>query len=126
MGVVSTVGFKDTEVGQVPNDWQVSKLGEVITYIKGYPFKSAEYCSDGLRVIRVSDTASDRIKDEDPIFVSRKNQSNYKNWALRENDLIITTVGSKPPMYDSMVGKIIRVEKKFENALLNQNANLCT
>ncbi|RZL45485.1 MAG: restriction endonuclease subunit S, partial [Pedobacter sp.] len=37
---------------------------------------------------------------------------------------IVSTVGSKPPMYDSMVGKVIFVKAKYAGALLNQNAVL--
>ena len=43
---------------------------------------------------------------------------------LKSNDIVFSTVGSRPPAYDSMVGKAILVKNKFEGCLLNQNAVL--
>lgn len=43
-------------------------------------------------------------------------------WELKQNDIIVQTVGSRPPLYDSMVGKTIMVNIDFEGSLLNQNS----
>ena len=117
-------GYKQTEVGVIPEDWEVLQLGDLISYTKGFPFKSSEYQSTGIRVVRVSDTTYDSIKAEDPIYVSESSVNRYANWQLKDHDLVVSTVGSKPPMYDSMVGKVILIDQSHENALLNQNAVL--
>jgi type I restriction enzyme S subunit len=117
-------GTQQTELGEIPDDWEVCDFGGVVNYIKGYPFKSAEYTSDGVRIIRVSDTTYDSIHDKNPVYISDSGKNQYKKWALKENDLIFSTVGSKPPMYDSLVGKAILVPKRFDGSLLNQNAVL--
>jgi type I restriction enzyme S subunit len=117
-------GYKQTEAGIIPEDWEVAELGDLIDYTKGYAFKSSEYTSDGIRIVRVSDTTYDSIREEDPVFVSKNKASKYSKWRLREDDLVISTVGSKPPMYDSMVGKVILIPRRHDGALLNQNAVL--
>ena len=117
-------GYKQTEVGVIPEDWEVLQLGDLISYTKGFPFKSSEYQSTGIRVVRVSDTTYDSIKAEDPIYVSESSVNRYANWQLKDHDLVVSTVGSKPPLYDSMVGKVILIDQSHENALLNQNAVL--
>ena len=117
-------GYKQTEVGVIPEEWEVFQLGDLISHTKGFPFKSSEYQSAGIRVVRVSDTTYDSIKAEDPIYVSESSASRYRTWQLKEYDLVVSTVGSKPPMYDSMVGKVILIENSQENTLLNQNAVL--
>jgi type I restriction enzyme, S subunit len=117
-------GYKQSEMGVIPEDWDVFKLGDIIDYTKGFAFQSSEYQSTGIRIVRVSDTTYDSIKEGDAVFVSETNAPLYANWRLRENDLVISTVGSKPPMYDSMVGKVILISKSHENSLLNQNAVL--
>lgn len=106
------------------SEWEVKRLGEVVEYIKGYPFKSKDYCSEGIRIIRVSDTTYDSIKEENQIYINEQKAKKFSKWLLKENDLIISTVGSKPPMYDSLVGKCTIVYKKHEGSLLNQNAVL--
>ena len=115
-------GYKQTEAGVIPLDWECHSFGNLIDYKKGYAFKSEQYGETGTRIIRVSDTSYSDIKDESPIFISYKLAKLYGAWSLRDSDLIFSTVGSKPPMYDSLVGKAIYVTKKHEGSLLNQNA----
>lgn len=117
-------GYKQTEVGVIPQDWEVMLFGDLINYVKGNAFKSSEYVKSGVRVIRVSDTTYDAIKDDQAVYVSEESAKIYGKWELKENDLIFSTVGSKPPMYDSLVGKVILVPKKNAGDLLNQNAVL--
>lgn len=119
-------GYKQTEVGVIPEDWELVNFGDIVKYIKGYPFKSSEYTDSGIRVVRVSDTSFTTIKNDNPIYVSESSYNKYKKWSLSDGDLIFTTVGSKPPMYDSLVGKAILVEPHHKGFLLNQNAVLIT
>jgi type I restriction enzyme S subunit len=117
-------GYKNTEVGIIPEGWEIHTFGDIVDYTKGFAFKSKDYRKDGIRIIRVSDTTFDSIKKENGIYVDEKSENEYKNWRLEENDLIFTTVGSKPPMYDSMVGKVIMIAKENAGSFLNQNAVL--
>jgi type I restriction enzyme S subunit len=104
-------------------EWEVEVLGDVIKYFKGFAFQSIFYTSSGRRIIRVSDMGFDYIKNEEnAIYINEGDAKQYEKWQLKKDDLIITTVGSKPPMYDSLVGRTIIVESKDENTLLNQNA----
>ena len=115
-------GYKVTKVGVIPDEWEVFKLGDIIDYTKGFAFKSSDYRKSGVRIIRVSDTDYDQIKDADEIYIDKSLSHKFKKWKLTEDDIILSTVGSKPPMYDSMVGKAIKVSLRHEGALLNQNA----
>lgn len=104
-------------------EWVEEVLGDLIKYFKGFAFQSTDYTSSGRRIIRVSDMGFDYIKNEEnATYINEVDAIQYEKWQLKKDDLIITTVGSKPPMYDSLVGRTIIVESKDENALLNQNA----
>jgi len=104
-------------------EWEEKKLGEIVEYFKGFAFKSQEYSATGRRIIRVSDMGFDYIKSKEAkTYINEKDAKKYNKWKLRKNDLIVTTVGSKPPIYDSLVGRSIVVKLKDENSLLNQNA----
>ena len=116
--------FKQTEVGMIPDDWDIITLRDVIDYTKGFAFQSKDYQIDGVRIIRVSDTNSESIGDENPICIDIHKALSYGKWSLKEYDLVFSTVGSKPPMYSSMVGKVIMINKTYEGSLLNQNAVL--
>jgi type I restriction enzyme S subunit len=114
-------GYKQTEVGVIPEDWETYSLRDLVSYVKGYPFSANDYKSDGVRVLRVSDTTYDRIKS-DGVFIESLKAKQFRKWELREGDLVVSTVGSKPPMYDSMVGKATYISKYHAGILLNQNA----
>ena len=63
-------GYKQTEVGIIPDEWSVVTFGNVVDYVKGFAFKSADYAKSGVRIIRISDTDADSIKKSDEIFIS--------------------------------------------------------
>lgn len=115
-------GYKQTDVGVIPEDWDVVSLGEIVGHTKGFAFDPNDYRSDGVRLIRVSDTTFDSIHDYSEIFIESDKAKYHAKWALKEHDLVVSTVGSKPPMYDSMVGRVVIVDKRHEGTLLNQNA----
>jgi len=115
-------GYKQTKVGIIPEEWEVVRLDKIIRYKKGYAFKSSDYQTEGVPIIRVSDTGFNKINDSNLVCIDKEKAKIYDSYKLKTDDIIITTVGSKPPLYDSMVGKIILVPKKNENHLLNQNA----
>ncbi len=102
-------------------DWEEKKLRDIIDYKKGYAFKSNNYKNKGVRIIKISDTSATSIKDEDITCISKEEAYCYKEWELKANDIIVSTVGSRPPLYSSMVGKIILIPKHCEGTLLNQN-----
>ncbi len=101
---------------------QKIKLKNIIAYRKGFAFKSKDYTEKGCRIIRVSDLDEKEIKDDcEKIFIDESKKKLYANYILKEDDLIVTTVGSKPPIYSSVAGRVIKVSKKYEGCLLNQN-----
>ena len=115
-------GYKKTKLGWIPEDWSVLKLEDCSDYRKGFAFKSNEYLDRGIRIIRVSDTDSNSIKNIKGVYIDPSAEKKYSKWQLKNGDLIFSTVGSRPPMYDSMVGKAINVGLEHEGMLLNQNA----
>ncbi|MBC2076912.1 restriction endonuclease subunit S [Listeria marthii] len=103
------------------DDWEQRKLGDVTNYIKGFAFKSRDYADKGIRIIRVSDLSSDKIKElNDNVYVTQLVANENKKFIIEKEDIIITTVGSKAEMKESAVGRPIIVRHN-NNYLLNQN-----
>jgi type I restriction enzyme S subunit len=105
----------------VPKGWSESYLGEVVTYKKGYAFNSSLYAEEGIRIVRISDTTRDSIHSDKPVFIAGGNVEGLEQYSLFENDIILSTVGSRPHLLDSMVGKAVKVPRSAHNSLLNQN-----
>jgi len=105
----------------VPNGWREVKLGEIISHQKGFAFKSKSYTTHGVRIIRISDTTRNSIHDKSPVYLNEDEANTLSNFTLNAEDIILSTVGSRPHLLDSMVGKAVQVPSKEEGALLNQN-----
>lgn len=103
------------------HEWTTTKLKDVSNYQKGFAFKSEDYRCSGARIIRVSDLSADSIKlDNEKIYIDQENVSKYGRYIINSGEVIITTVGSRPHLKESAVGRAIFVEKGEEH-LLNQN-----
>ena len=42
-------GYKQTEVGVIPEDWSARQIGEEIDLLTGHPFPSIGYSESGVR-----------------------------------------------------------------------------
>ena len=105
----------------VPNGWKITELGNVISHQKGFAFKSESYKANGTRIIRISDTTRNSIHDKSPVYLTDEEAAPLDNYSLREGDIILSTVGSRPHLLESMVGKAVKIRKQDHGALLNQN-----
>ena len=102
--------------------WKEVCLGDVISTKKGFAFKSSKYVPQGIPIVRVSDFTMDSISDDDLRFYPQEEREQYKEFELREKDIIVQTVGSWQNNPASVVGKVVRVPHFLDRALLNQNA----
>ena len=106
---------------QNAGEWEVKKLGQIAKYTKGFAFKSQDYKNAGVRIIRVSDLGADFIKpNNEKLYISSESEHEYARYKLTASEIIVTTVGSKPELVDSAVGRGIYVNSNNEG-LLNQN-----
>ncbi|ENM5826952.1 restriction endonuclease subunit S [Vibrio metoecus] len=102
--------------------WETVELAQFVTHQKGFAFKSKDYLTAGVPVVRVSNFTTDSIDTSDFKYVSNEIAKRNINVELIENDVVIATVGSWPKNPASVVGKVIRVPASASNSLLNQNA----
>lgn len=97
------------------------ELGSLVAHKKGFAFKSKDYISAGVPVVRVSNFTWDSISTDDLRFVAHDVAISNKMVRLNEDDVVIATVGSWPQNPASIVGKVVRVPRELSGALLNQN-----
>lgn len=115
------VGYPTLRFPGFADDWRASTLGDVTDYTKGFAFKSADYRKSGVRIVRVSDLAARHIKkDNDNVYIEESRQEEFSKWKIRKNEIVVTTVGSRPDLIESAVGRGIFVDRDDEG-LLNQN-----
>lgn len=85
-------GYKHTDVGMIPNEWEVAKLGERATFRTG-PFGSAlhksDYTSDGVPVINPMHIINGRLQPTRTMTVTDHAASMLVDFRLRRGDVII-------------------------------------
>jgi len=109
--------FKQTEIGMIPEDWEVKKLSDVCSLIYRYPtFYGMKKFSDGVPVIRGGHILPNGGISEDwnnYWFVSKEYSRKFPKTILKEDDVIMSVRGS--------VGTFAKVAKKHVGAQISPN-----
>ena len=58
-------GYKQSEVGVIPEDWDALALGSLVKLQGGYSFRSENFCDFGIPVIRISDIQDGAVATEE-------------------------------------------------------------
>ncbi|PZR74987.1 MAG: hypothetical protein DLM73_06320 [Chthoniobacterales bacterium] len=103
------------ESGELPNGWRIARVGDMLKVRNGYAFKSSDYRTEGVPLIRQSNLGDDLVdiseaKRVDPYFLKQ-----LPDFIVRDGDLLIGMSGS--------LGKIARYQHA-EPALQNQRTGL--
>jgi type I restriction enzyme, S subunit len=107
---------KQTEIGPVPESWEVVPLGKYARVLNGYAFKSADYVLDGVRLIRISNVSTGFLIDKDDKCLPASYLDERSAYALKAGDLILSL--TRPIIKDGM--KYCFIEEQHLPALLNQ------
>ena len=86
-------GYKQTEVGVIPEDWGVKKLGGIADVRTG-PFGSSlherDYVQDGTPIITVEHLGEIGVVHENLPMVSNLDRKRLNSYALQINDIVFT------------------------------------
>jgi len=88
-------GYKQTEMGVIPEDWEVKPIGNDIDLLTGFPFPSSGYSKAGVRLLRGSNVKrgeTDWAEDITQYWPSVT--ADIARYGLKERDLIIAMDGS--------------------------------
>ena len=87
------------------------KIREICEILNGYAFKSENYVSSGIRIIRITNVQKGFIEDNAPVFYPL-DSSGLDKYMLEEGDLLISLTGN--------VGRTALIGREFLPAALNQ------
>ena len=86
-------GYKQTEIGVIPDDWvscQVSKV--TVTHKQGYYTKD-KYVEDGIRLVRITDLYNPRI-DYGTMPMLRISEKDFEQYKVVKDDFLIARSGA--------------------------------
>ena len=94
------------------------RLGDIIDCIKGYAFKSKEFRVSGIPIVKVSNLNEGLIDNNKWVYLDINMYDRFKKYKLKEDDAVISTVGSWKNNPNSVVGKCCIIQY-FGRKLLN-------
>lgn len=83
-------GYQQTEVGVIPEDWEVKRLSDITDLQVGFPFKSAWFGYDlGMRLLRGENVGYGRADWSDTRTLEGESPEPYRQYLLAADDIII-------------------------------------
>lgn len=90
-------GYKQTEVGVIPEDWDVRKLVDLVDQSRGIRYgivQPGKFDPQGRFMVRGQDYSKGWVDPEELFKVSAVVEERYRNARVKAGDLIITIVGA--------------------------------
>jgi type I restriction enzyme S subunit len=109
-------GYKQTEVGVIPKDWNCVETGTVISFFGGKGFSSRFETNDGIRWLKIANVGVEKIRWDDTTYLPQKFQYEFKDYLLQTNDVVMAL--TRPIIGNKL--KIAKLSRKDTPALLNQ------
>ena len=79
-------------IGEIPEDWKITKLKYLGTYINGYAFKPDDWGDTGIRIIRIQDLTGSNDK---PNYYSGNLDNKY---LIKKGDILVSLWGIRMSM----------------------------
>jgi len=104
----------ESELGMVPEGWEVSTIGKISNVILGYAFRSKDWCDQGIPVIKIKNIRPRNLIDVDQVdHISEATlSSKQEKYWISHGDILIAMTGATA----GKVGKL----RSNERMLLNQ------
>ena len=96
---------------EIPEGWKWVRLGGISSCTGGYAFKSHEFSSEGVRVIRISDFNKQGFVDS--TIVRHVFSKEYEPYLIEKDSILLCMTGGT-------VGKSLLVKKQEERMMANQ------
>lgn len=119
------VGYQQTELGEIPKDWEVVKFGEVLKEFRnGYSFSAQGYIKDGTPIITMSQIGLSGQFQFDLNKVNRWDIVQFnklKEFWVNDGNLLIAMTDVTPEK--NLIGQMT-IAKLSQTSLLNQRVGL--
>jgi type I restriction enzyme S subunit len=109
-------GYKQTELGEIPEDWQCIDAKEAINFFGGFGFSSKLAASSGVRWLKIANVGLNEVKWDAESFLPERLKSDFEEYSLNAGDIVMAL--TRPILSDKL--KVARIESADTPVLLNQ------
>ncbi len=82
-------GYKQTEVGVIPEDWKVVNYGDNLNIISGVGLKKSEYSNYGVKLLRIDNVSYGVITWDSIAFLPPDYLEKYPGLVINETDILL-------------------------------------
>ncbi|MEM3505343.1 MAG: restriction endonuclease subunit S [Archaeoglobaceae archaeon] len=86
--------FKDTEIGRIPKDWEVSKLKEVLLLLRNGLTGEQNKEEKGYPITRIETISEERINPNKLGYISQVSEKDLQGYKLLEGDILFSHINS--------------------------------
>lgn len=107
--------FKMSELGDIPNEWEIVKFSDVIDVIKRGPFggsiKKEIFVNDGYKVYEQKNVIGNNFSLGN-YYIDENKYGELKAFSIRNSDILLTAAGT--------IGKVALVPSNIRPGIINQ------
>lgn len=121
-GINPDAPMKDSGIdwlGEIPEHWKISPIKYIGKFINGYSFKSTDFSSTGIRVLKISNIQHMRIDWSDESFIDDIFYESHENFRVLKGDLVFAL--TRPIISTGIKAALIDID---EPILLNQRNSI--
>ena len=94
--------FKQTEIGEIPESWNVRRFGDVVELRHGFQFRTHHFRDAGVRVIKIQNVTARGVLDwANCDFVHEELVQDLGRFLLNQGDILMSLTGN--------IGRVCRV-----------------
>lgn len=108
--------FKQTEIGEIPEEWGIASIIDVSVFQPGYAFASKDSVSEGIRWLKIANVSAGNIDWSDESYLPERYQDEYKAYLLQKDNLVMAMTR---PIINNQV-KVAKLRSSDTPSLLNQ------
>lgn len=109
-------GYKPSELGEIPEDWEVLPSSSAIEFFGGYGFSSRLSSSSGIKWLKIANVGLNEIKWESDSYLPESLLADFKDFQLSKNDVVMAL--TRPILNEKL--KIAKLQPSDLPSLLNQ------
>ena len=110
-------GYKQTEVGVIPDDWSVKSIDEIAIKVGSgkTPFGGSNvYKNEGIPLVRSQNVGWGKLLLDDVAFITKEVHETFTGSELRENDILLNITGAS-------IGRSALANEKLNGGNVNQH-----
>ena len=104
--------FKETDLGEIPVNWEIVKLGLIVELKHGYQFRENDLTKSGIPIIKIGQISNNRKLDFTNItFIDENRLSEFRDNLINNDDVLMSLTGN--------IGRVVIVKNLKGYAVQN-------